>query len=282
MTKNIALALLLFASLGGCQCGGEREPEETTSESEPSTGAYGDTPTGIVEGIVRLAEGTELPTYPQNPLVVPGRTAIPDDCTPPREVDRTPVVVAGETGGLVGLSIVGTGTDDDRWPTRPPVTHEITIRDCRIQPSLVVTTRGDQVRLSNDTDYPFFPELGEGVLQALLRAEPRMITLDQGGVRTIQCGFAAPCGRMELITLYHPVHTVSQPNGRFRLEIPSGQDVRITAWHPLFHEAHVTARVEPGETRQVELTIRPAPMVAPPTEPRGEPADVNPQPNVPF
>lgn len=289
MPKRIALAGLVALALAGCQCGGERERAPSSEGSSGETlgsqiAAAG--PTGFVEGVVRLAEGAEVPSYPQNPLVVEGRNPIPDECTPPREADRTPVVVADETGGLVNLSIVATGQDESRWPrAHEPVTHEVTIRDCRITPPLLVTTRGDRVRLSNQTDYPFFPELGEGVLQALLRQEPREITLDQGGVRTIQCGFAAPCGRMELVTLYHPVHTVTPESGRFRLEVPANEEVRITAWHPLFEETSTTTEVEPGQTREVELTIRPAAIRAPQPPPMpgpDGPIELDPDPNVPF
>ena len=140
------------------------------------------------------------------------------------------------------------------------------------------------MRISNETSYPFFPEIGEGILQALLRGEPREVALDRGGVRTIQCGFAAPCGRMEMITLYHPVHSVTQANGRFRLEVPAGREVRITAWHPLFREAHVTVQVDTGETREVELRVEPSSLgrVQVPTEEHRPPSDINPDPNVPF
>lgn len=285
MPRSLALVLAVLA-VSGCECGGARDEGGGGGEATPPAAE-----TGFIEGIVRIAEGAEVPRYFDNPVQVEGRNPIPDDCTPPREVDRTPVTIADETGGLVGLSIVGTGEDEASWP-RPaePVLHEVAIRDCRLTPSLLVTTRGDRVRFTNETEYPFFPELGEGILQALLRPEPREITTEQGGVRTIQCGFAAPCGRMEMITLYHPVHTVSGADGRFRLEVPAEQDVRITAWHPLFDEAATTARVAPGETREVELTIRPAVLRAPEppsTTEGGEggdipPADVVPDPNVPF
>lgn len=280
---HVALTVLGLAGVftaTGCDCAGAAEP---TVGSAP---APEQRDTGFVEGVVRLAAGTEIPHYAQNPLQVEGRNPIPDECTPPREADRTPVTVADETGGLIGLSIVGTGNEEGNWPrAEEPVVHEVVIRDCRITPSILVATRGDRVRLSNETAYPFFPEIGEGILQALLRGEPREVPLERGGVRTIQCGFAAPCGRMELITLYHPVHTVTGPEGRFRLEVPAEQDVRITAWHPLFEEASTSARVAPGETREVELTIRPAVLRVPepPAPPDGElPPDVDPDPNVPF
>jgi hypothetical protein len=270
---------LLAALLLGCECDGGGE-----SGSGGAGRGTGESPTrartGTIVGIVRLAPGAELPAYPQHPLQIEGRPAIPETCTPPRTVDRSPVVVSEETGGLVGLAIVATGQDTARWP-RPsePRTHEVAIRDCRLTPRIIVATRGDRLRLVNETDYPFFPDLGEGMLQ--YRTEPRVIELDEGGVRTIQCGFAAPCGRLELITLYHPVHTTSGEDGRFRIEdVPADEPIRVTAWHPLFTEAATDTTVPAGGQVEVELEIRPAPIELP-SQPSGEgarrgPAEENP------
>lgn len=268
---RLALGILVALTfLHGCECSrGAGEPAAGEIEAPESPREV-----GVIVGIVRLAEGAELPRHPSNPLQVDGRNPIPTECTPPREVDRTPVTLADETGGLVGLSIVGTGPDEQSWPhAGEPVLHELTIRDCRLSPSILVATRGDRLRISNETEYPFFPNLGEGVLQALLRAEPREISLDVGGVRAIECGFAAPCGHADVITLYHPVHTVSGADGRFRLEVPAEIDVRVTAWHPLFEEANTTARVGVGETREIEFTIRSRAIPAPAPRPGPVPGD---------
>jgi hypothetical protein len=72
---------------------------------------------------------------------------------------------------------------------------------------------------------------------------------------------------MEVVTLYHPVFTVSDAEGRFRMtNVPADQDVRITAWHPLFQEIGGTARVSVGGTTTLELVITPnAPPEPPPT-----------------
>lgn len=279
MAGRFALALLALAAIG-CECGAEGGGRGGTS-TEP--GPTGDT--GIIEGVVRLAPDTTLPRYPESPTQVEGRPALPSSCSPPREIDRTPVTLAEANGALVGLPIVATGRDEARWPraTEPRV-HEVTITDCRLNPVTIVATRGDLLRLSNRSEYPFFPDLGDGMLQ--YRTEDREITLDRGGARTIQCGWAAPCGRLELITLYHPMHTVTGAEGTFRLEgVPADQEVRLTAWHPLFEEAATTVTVGAGETARVELTIRPAPVQAAPPPPppeRDGPVEDHPDPNVPF
>ena len=93
-------------------------------------------------------------------------------------------------------------------------------------------------------------------------------------MRTLQCGFAAPCGRTEIVTLYHPLHDVSEAGGRFRIEgVPVGEEVKVSAWHPLFIEAEQRVTLSRGESLQVELTVRPAPATPVP-EPPSEDDDV--------
>lgn len=277
MRRSLALGILMALAAVGCECAG-------SSETGSGEGDHARASTGTIVGVVRLVGSTEVPQYPESPVQVEGRPPLPPECTPPRLVDRTPVTIAEESGGLAGLSIVVTG-DEASWPVPgEPQTHEVAIRDCRLTPSLLIATRGDRLRLTNETEYPFFPDVGDGMLQ--FRTEPREVPLDQGGVRTIQCGFAAPCGRLELITLYHPIHGVSQPDGRFRIEnVPADQEVRVTAWHPLFREAFTTTTVAAGQTVEVELTIE-ADQIRIPEPPPGPgpdgPAELDPDPNVPF
>ena len=257
----------LVLLLSGCDgCGGTREPttDPETSDEGPSSG------TTVIEGVVRLAEGEELPSFPENPMVpTPGRADLPDECTPAQERDRQPVQQASG-GGLTGVLIAL--HDFATVPDHEPVTHEMTITDCRLSPRIIVATRDDTLRITNETDYPFLPNFGSGLMQALLHENSREVELGQGGVRTLECGFAAPCGRAEIVTLYHPLHTVTDERGHFRIEdVPSGEEIRISAWHPLFREAHETLTVAAGETRTVELVITPA-EITPPPEPV-EPAE---------
>lgn len=265
-----------------CDCAG---PTETGSGSGSTARSGSEAGTGTIVGIVRLAEGAALPEYPQSPTQIPGRPALPESCTPPRQDDRTPVRPSEETGGLINISIAITGEDESRWPRAgEPQVRELRIHDCRLTPLTLVATVGDRLRFVNeDPGNPFFVDLGDGMVQ--YRTEPREVPLDQGGVRTIECGFAAPCGRAELITLYHPIHGVSGADGRFRIEnVPADQPVRVTAWHPLFVEGFAMATVGAGETAEVEITIRPHIVVAPPPPEAGHegPAELHPDPNAPF
>ena len=271
--------LLLLVLLSGCDgCGSAQEP--TSEPSSPSGEGSDEAPatgsSATIEGIVRLAEGGEPPTYAANPMVAPpGRPDPPEGCTPAQQTDRAPLSPTddrGLNGVLVALHDFAT------IPEHEQAIHEMTITDCRLEPRLVVATRGDLLRLTNETDYPFLPNFGQGVMQALLHEDTREVELGQGGIRTLECGFAAPCGRAEIVTLYHPLHTVTDEAGRFRItNVPAGEEVRVSAWHPLVEEASERITLRAGETRTIELVVNPAPQQAPtPAEPRDGPAENDP------
>jgi len=248
----------------GCgSCGGSNGGEgAATGETEEGPAL------GTVEGVVRLAPGAELPSRPPEDLG--DRPAPPESCTPPRTVDRQPVRMGGERG-LEGVLVAA--SEFDASPEHEPVAHEVTITDCRLEPRLVVATRGDHIALTNETEYPFMPIMGSGGLaQALLHGQTRQLELDQGGVNAIACTFTAPCGQTDVVTLYHPFHTTTGEAGRFTLEVPAGEEIEVHAWHPLFEESGQTFTVEPGETKRIELVLRPSAQAAAPAAPDAEDA----------
>ncbi|MFK7991641.1 MAG: hypothetical protein AB8I08_36830 [Sandaracinaceae bacterium] len=265
------LGFLLAGLLAAC--GGD---ESTPSNSTPTPSTETAT-TGTVRGIVRLAEGAELPRYPENPVVpTANRPPIPETCTPPSDADAQPVQL-GEGRGLAGLLVAL--SEFEGTPPHEPVTHELNIDDCRLSPRLLAATRGDTLHITNNTDYPFLPDLGSGLMQALLHETSRDLEMDRGGVRSLTCGFAAPCGRAEIVTLYHPLHTLSEDGGVFVIEnVPAGEGIHVSAWHPLFREVNETIEVTAGETTEVELVLSPAPMPtpAPPAPERDGPAEDDP------
>src|SRR5690606_37410638 len=115
----IALSSLLLAA---CDCAGEEPSGTTRGHAAPAR-------TATLEGIVKLADGAELPRWPDNPLSVRGQPPIPESCTPPQLSDREPVRLSAGRG----LSnVVVTLADFAEAPPHEPATHEVVIRDCRL------------------------------------------------------------------------------------------------------------------------------------------------------
>jgi hypothetical protein len=136
------------------------------------------------------------------------------------------------------------------------------------------------LRVRSALDYPFMPAYGETpVVRTLIRGQTYDVTLDTPGVSPLLCGFTAPCGRTDVVVMLHPLATVTDDKGNFRIDgFPAGEQVTLSAWHPLFQEARLDLRVEPGETKKVELVLTPnvphspAPPQAPAAAPEKAPA----------
>ena len=153
-----------------------------------------------------------------------------------------------------------------------PKDHKVTIRDCNLHPPLVVASRGDTLVLENEGQEPFMVQYGgNNFNEGIVRGSPRRIPLTQGGVQAIHCGFGIPCGRSDVIVVYHPVHSISVSEGHFELNnIPPDQDIELQAWHPLLQETKTTVRVGAGETREVDIIIRARSQVDPAPNPENE------------
>jgi hypothetical protein len=263
-TKVPCIALLL--ALSGCGSCGPRPDGTAAPDTEEATEpAKPDVPVGIVEGVVRLAEGTALPFYPEPPPPKMPPSPRPDFCPPPKRSDRQPVSL-GANQGLQGLMV--NAIDFKASPAHEPVTHEVVVRDCMLEPRLVVATRGDKLRVRNETNHPFLPKfITDAFTQALAKGQDRLVDLDRGGVHQFGCFLGSTCGRTDVIVLYHPVHTTTGKDGRFRLaNVPANQDLTVHAWHPLFDESSAPVKVAPGKTVQVEITLTPRTDLEPEAE----------------
>lgn len=273
MRRAAQLGVLLALGLASCNGCEEEETPPTTTVATPSGERHlvGGIPVGTIEGVVRLAEGDEAPEYVESPFDVPTAGEVPDTCSPPHGSDRRPLPM-DDARGLADVAITATG-DAEHWiAAGEPVTHEVRIHDCRLDPITLTATTGDRLRVVNELNYPFMPELGLGMLQAVLPSDPLEAPLERAGPMEVHCAFAAPCGRMHVLVFHHPVHTVSTEGGHFRIEnAPADQDLTITAWHPILEAGSATARVTEGGTTTVEIVVhrfvpapRPEPVVVPP------------------
>lgn len=283
MNRSTFTAMLVL--LSACSSCNEARPGSEESPEDPR--ATTATPEGFVvlRGVVRLAEGAEVPLFPEATMQggagLQGGAALPGECPPPRSRDRMPVRMDASRG----LSNVVLTVSDrelryeefmELLGPHEPVERPVVIRDCRLDPPVVAATVGDTLVMSSEHEYPFLPTFGRsGFMQALLPAEPRRVELEQGGVQAIRCGFTAPCGRTDVVIAYTPIHTLSGEDGRFELPpVPADRPLVIHAWHPLFQEA--TVELTSGEGAEATLLLEPAPQPEPPeppTDPDARPED---------
>lgn len=265
----LAFGLALVACVAAA-CGGGDAPAPAPSATEapppPSASSAGGLAFGVVEGVVRLADGDETPAYPDSPFDGPTAGQLPSECTPAHRSDTRPLVM-DDARGLANVAVGAMG-DPAHWPASDhPTTRVLHISDCRLQPLTLTGTVGDRVRIETEMTYPFMPDIGAGYLQAVIPDAPMEVPLIQAGVREVHCGFSAPCGRTQLVVFHNPVHTVTSEGGHFRLEnAPADQELTLTAYHPLLADAATaTARVSPGATVHVEIVVHaPPPATEPP------------------
>jgi hypothetical protein len=225
----------------------------------------------VLVGSVRL-EGGELPMYTSEQmerqvLAHAKGGSLPDVCSPPKLEDRTPVSLTPD-GKLVGVMLAASEFSRRDEPA-PPKVLDITIKDCRLQPKLIVAHVGDALHIANESPFPLMPGMGfETYNQTLTQGQTRDIKLESGGAKIVSCGFSGQCGRTDVIVLAHSHATVTNAQGEFRLEnFPADETVRINAWHPLFAETYQEVRVAPGEEKRIELVLTPKPAAKPPAAP---------------
>ncbi len=275
------LGCALFAALGACGGAADKSggPEKAAVGGTALAPVSSPKPvaSAVLTGSVRMAAGASLPAYPEALMErsvagSPDRGTFPPMCTPPKIADRMPVRVAPD-GKLVGVMVAL--SDFKNAPKRAPKLHEVTIKDCRLTPNLVVAMIGDTLRLRNEVNFPFLPALGvTNYNEGLLPSQIKDIKLEEAGVKALLCGFTAPCGRSDIVVMHHPLFAVTGEDGKFRIDdFPANEDVKLDAWHPLFGAAELTLRLAPGETKDVELTLTPKPIepVVPPTQPAAAP-----------
>lgn len=293
-SPRLALLPLLLSLVGCARCQPPREDEaarsnarETPASPSPSAPANPGR-VGTVTGIVRLAEGAELPRYSPGQIGRSERTnAVSQHCPPARDTDTLPVRGVGSPTALVGVAVYATSDDPEAFraalPTATPTERHVAIRECRLEPRIVVGAVGDTLVIENQSEDVFLPHVGSGpFMETLLHGESRRVTLDHLDAVPIACSFALACGRSDLVVMRYPVFDVTGEAGRFEIRnVPADQPVKIHAFHPLFREATVEARVARNGRVEVELVLQPvtaqvratpeATPAAPPTPPPGQP-----------
>jgi hypothetical protein len=261
---SIGALVAYSVAVSACGCGKKAPDKQAAPAAAPRRAP------AVLIGSVRLAPGHELPSYTPEQMEravlahVKGGT-FPEICTPPKTADRTPVRQTPD-GKLIGVMLAASEFSPRTAQPAAARAHEITIKDCRLTPTIVVARIGDSLHVKNEVNYPLLPGMGtDSFNQTLNQGQSRDIALDTGGVKLLMCGFTAPCGRTDIIVLAHPFAAVTDEKGEFRIDdFPADETLRLNAWHPLFSETSITTRVASGETKRVELVLTPAPPPPPP------------------
>jgi hypothetical protein len=271
LARIVLCAVIGLAS--GCEACRAKPKLEGPQPSAASEAKQGPA-LGTITGSVRLAPGATLPAYRAEDMErnvlqhVKGGT-FPEACTPPKQVDRTPVL-EGRDGKLIGVMVAA--SEFSQSIKRDPKVFDIVIKDCRLTPRLIVGQLGDMINLKNEVQFPFMPTYGANAYnETLTPGQSKALRLDKAGVDNVLCGFTAPCGRTDVVVVRHPVFAVTDETGMFKIEdFPADETVRLSAWHPLFQDANMSVRIGRGETKNVEFVLTPAPQPAATPEPAPE------------
>lgn len=263
------LALTTVTSIAACDSCQSTPPAKPSkpSTATPVAPALTRPAFGVIEGTVRLADATELPEIPPRMMYVQvlqqsDPLPMPPECTPAKQTDRRPVQLGP---GNVLSSVFVAASDFKTAAARAPRVHELTIRDCRLTPMVIGAMRGDTLHIKSETDYPFMPQVGAVTFfETMIKGQDRSHTLEALGPQAVMCGFTAPCGRSDVITVAHPLYAVTDQVGHFRIEgIPANEALNLNAWHPLFRTTTQSVTVGAGETKQVDFVLTPEPQYTP-------------------
>jgi hypothetical protein len=252
----VALALT-FAGCGGCDKK-EAPKKEPPPIDRPVAQAE---PFAVLTGSVRLAS-PEVPAFTdaemeRQVLDHAKRGAWPDECSPPKILDRRPLQLTDE-GKLTGV-VIAVSNFKKHPPKRKPVVHEATIRDCRLTPSTILAMQGDTLKVTSEVKFPFMPGYGPpSPVKTLMPGQSYDVELKTLGASPVSCGFTAPCGRTDVIVLSHTLAALTDAEGNFRIDsFPPGEQVTVTAWHPLLQQSEQQIEIAPGETKSIELVVSP-------------------------
>jgi hypothetical protein len=262
------IGLLSVLALG-CGCGSDpqerqREREQRRAELRVAEAAKPPSrrgPVGTLTGQVELAPGAQLPEYSpidlsRKPLDPTENAQVPPSCAAANELARTPVQLT--PGGFLS-GVVVAASDFNRMRERAPQVHKVWIENCRLRPVTIAATGGDTLQLINTDEFEFEPLLGPTYRpQGLAQGEKTTFPLIGGGIDSLMCSPPAACGRTDLVVFFHTVHAVTDADGAFQItNFPAAENVRVTAWHPLFEPSETFVWLNPGEHSTVRLVLTP-------------------------
>lgn len=246
-------AAFVWVAVVFCGCG-EDAVQPQPSESQPGkpqpieSAATTPEPTGAIEGTVRFV-GQTIPISTMVPV-----GADPQYCG--HQHSKEDYVIDADSRGIryVIVHLKRRGLKD--WPDTKPGHLVLDNKDCRFEPHAAVLTVGSTIELRNSdtifhTTHAYFgasfnfalPEKGSSVTYVI----------QETGLTQIRCdkhGWMNAFIRVDR----HPLHAVSDAQGRFKISgVPPGQ-YTLAIWHEKFGPHEMPIVVQAGKTEQPELT----------------------------
>lgn len=238
---------------------------QNTADPAPAPAPAPTAHTVRVRGVVRLAaDSGDLPGYELADIGrEEGRPGVPNGCSPARASDLRPMSLSAERG-VGGVLVTATG-DPARFSALPADEARsipLAIRDCRLEPTLIVAAVGDTIELTNHSPEAFITNFTtDPINEAVAPGRVRQLEVIRPGVQRVTCSMVAGCGRTDVVVLAHRVATVTDAQGAFELDVPAGAALTLHAWHPLLGrregEAQVSAdQAAEGQSPTVDIELR--------------------------
>lgn len=265
--RLVGLLSLLALACGGVDPQERQHEQEELRVAEAAKPPSRRGPVGTLIGQVELAPDAQLPEYApidltRKPLDATEQARVPPNCSAANLLARTPV--HRTPSGLLS-GVVVAASDFTRMRERAPQVHKVWIENCLLRPATIAATGGDTLQLVNTDEFEFEPLLGPTYRpRGLSQGEKLTFPLIGGGIDSLICSPQAACGRTDLVVFFHTVHAVTDADGAFQLtNFPAAENVRVTAWHPLFEPSETFVWLNPGEQTRLTLVLTPKPRFVP-------------------
>ena len=240
--NRACLCLILFVSLAAC---GDGQPAQRVVPAEP--GQTQVTPTGALEGYVRLAGGSRpTPTRVRN-------TTDPEVCGLEHSLED--LLASAETRGVQHVIATLVDVPTDRIPVGPPQRLVIDNHECRFIPHVAVARVGDTI-VAQNSDPVLHTTHYYGSLTSNIALPVEGMTVSRvfrrPGMISVLCdvhGWMKAFVRVD----DHPFHAVSDELGVFRISgIPPGS-YTMELWHETLGTQQVQVEIRPNETARLDV-----------------------------
>jgi plastocyanin len=241
-------SLLLGVALPDCRSSSDSGPVPPASPASQEAKAAPSAGRGVLTGQVRLL-GTPPP--PELRETTPAVAAVCGDTVPDRSLS------VGEDGALAHVVVAlveGASLPEEEGLTPPqPMLDQ---RKCAYEPPVLAARAGATLEVRNSDPVMHNVRAAAGAQPLFNVAMPlegtslRRPLPATPGVLQVKCD-VHPWMRAVIRTFDHPYFTMTDEQGRFRLEVPEGTHT-VLFWHPRLPDATRSVTVQVGQTQPLE------------------------------